>query len=742
MPSASTTKSKSATAARPKAATAAKKAAAKAPAKPKAGTKKAKAPAEATETGHAGAAAEPAPKKPARSKAEKVEAAAPAAPVAAETPVEPKAPPAAEKKVAPEEKSGHPAEPKAAPVAKAKPEAPAKAPAPEPKAVAPEPQPPAAPEAPEAPEAAKILHLKPPITVKDLAEHLNAKSYQIIHDLMGMNVFASLTQALDTEVAKKVCASRGFTLEVEKRGAPQPPPVIEQPPEPPPAPVVDDMVSRPPVITFMGHVDHGKTSLMDAIRKANVVSGEAGGITQHIGAYVIDHGKQKITFLDTPGHAAFSAMRARGANLTDIVVLVVAADDGIMPQTMEAISHAKAAGVKILVALNKMDLPGANPDRVKKQLQEQGLVPEEWGGETIVCEVSATKKTGIEKLLENMVALAEILEIKATAKGSARGRVVEAALESGRGPTATVLIQSGTLRVGDAFLSGDYWGKVKALMDDRGRSVKEATPAMPVKVVGFSGVPQAGESFDVLRNEREARGTSEERLNAKRLGKLERRPGVTLENLFEALEESKNKQLNVVLKADVQGSLEAITTALTGIESEKVTLSIIHGAVGPITESDMNLAAASNAVVIGFAVRTENSAATAAKREGVQIKLFSVIYELIDQVREAMAGLLDPIERETSVGTALCKKVIELSKYHVAGCAVINGRITKSGRARILRNRQPIYDGQIVTLKRFQDEVNEVRNGLECGIRLSHFDDYQAGDLIECYQLEKIPQQL
>ncbi len=722
MPSAPTTKSKSSTAAKPKAASAPKKATAT-KAAPKAHGEPAPAP---------GDAAPKAAEK--KAKAETPETAAP-----------PKAPAKrpSRAKAAPKPAAHAPAP---TPVAAAKPSVAAKA---QPEPASPPPQPAAPPAAAPAPEAApaeqpKILHLKPPITVKDLAEHLNAKPYQIIHDLMGMNVFAGLTQALDTEVAKKVCTARGFTLEVEKRGSPPPPPVVVVEPEPPPvvATPTDDLVARPPIITFMGHVDHGKTSLMDAIRKANVVAGEAGGITQHIGAYTVEHGKQKITFLDTPGHAAFSAMRARGANLTDIVVLVVAADDGLMPQTLEAISHAKAAGVKIIVAINKIDLPGANVDRVKKQLQEQELVPEEWGGETIVCEVSATKKIGIDKLLENMVALTEILELKSSHKGAAKGRIVEAALESGRGPIATVLIQSGSLRVGDAFLCGDYWGKVKGMIDDRGRNVKEATPAMPVKVIGFSGVPVAGEPFEVVRSERDARSTSEQRLDDKRLGKLERRTGVTLENLFEALESVKGKVLNIVLKADVQGSLEAITSALNGIESQKVSLSIIHGAVGPITESDVNLAAASNAVIIGFATRTENSAASAAKREGVQIKLFSIIYELIDQVREAMAGLLDPIERETTIGAALCKKVIDLSKYRVAGCAVVNGRITKSGRARVLRNRQPIYDGQIVTLKRFQDEVNEVRNGLECGIRLGNFDEYQAGDLIECYQLEKIPQQL
>lgn len=592
----------------------------------------------------------------------------------------------------------------------------------------------------------KKIVIKPPIIVKELAVRLNCKPYQLVHDLMEMNIFAALNQMLEVDVARKLCEKRGFTFEIEKRDHEAA--TVHKPKEQPIAPPVtvkveqEELSFRAPIITFMGHVDHGKTSLMDAIRQTQVAKGETGGITQHIGAYTVQWQGNRITFLDTPGHAAFSAMRARGANLTDIVVLVVAADDGIMPQTLEAIAHAKAAGVKIMVALNKVDLPSVDLNRVKGQLQEQGLQPEEWGGETIVCEVSATKKTGIDRLLENMTVLAEVLELKANPKGFAKAVVIEAELEQGRGATATVLVQTGTLDIGDPFICGDHWGKVKSLFDDQGKPIKSAGPSTPVKVLGFSGVPLAGEALEEMKNEREARILSEERQTQKRLGRLEVKNRVTLENLLETLQNTENKALRIILKGDVQGSVEAISDALNQINNDKVGLEIIFKSVGPITESDVMLASASNAVIIGFNTKTENVAASAAKHEEVQIKLYSIIYELIDQVKEAMAGLLDPILRETVIGTALCKQVIKLSKYPVAGCVVQNGRITKSGRARVLRNRQPIYDGGIVALKRFQDEVGEVRSGLECGLRLGDFGDYEVGDIIECYQLEKVAQKL
>ena len=510
----------------------------------------------------------------------------------------------------------------------------------------------------------KIVVIKPPIIVKDLATKLGLKPYQIIHHLMEMNIFTSAAQALEEEVARKLCVKLGFTFEIEKRekgaGQVHAPVKIVEPPKPQPA-TPSELQPRPPVITFMGHVDHGKTSLLDAIRKARVAAGEAGGITQHIGAYTVKRGAQTITFLDTPGHEAFTAMRARGANVTDIVVLVVAADDGIMPTTVEAINHARAAKVQIMVAINKIDLPGANLVRVKGQLQEQGLVAEDYGGDTIICEVSATKGIGIEKLLEMMLLQAEILELRANPRGQSRGTVIEAQFEQGRGPTATVLVQQGTLHVGDAILAGPFYGRVKALINDLGQSVKEAGPSIPVKILGLDGAPSPGEEYNVLKNEREARELAGDRRDKLRLGKLEAPPRITLENLFEAIADEKHKVLKLIIKGDVQGSIEAIVASLKKIDSKKIDLDIVLATAGAISESDILLAKASQAVVIGFNTRTDNAAANAAKREGVQIKLFSIIYELIDQVKEAMAGLLEPEMRESVIGHAEVKRVFDLS---------------------------------------------------------------------------------
>jgi len=591
----------------------------------------------------------------------------------------------------------------------------------------------------------KIVVIKPPIIVKDLAAKLGLKPYQIIHHLMEMNIFTSANQSVEEEVARKLCVKLGFTFEIEKRekgaGQVHAPVKIVEPPKPEPV-QASELESRPPVITLMGHVDHGKTSLLDAIRQARVAAGEAGGITQHIGAYTVKRGKHTMTFLDTPGHEAFTAMRSRGANVTDIVVLVVAADDGIMPTTIEAINHARAAKVQIMVAINKIDLAGADLRRVKGQLQEHGLVPEEYGGDTIICEVSATKGIGIEKLLEMMLLQAEILELKANPRGHSRGTVIEAQFEQGRGPTATVLVQHGTLRVGDAILAGPYYGRVKALINDLGQNVKEAGPSIPVKILGLDGAPSPGEEYNVLKNEREARELAEDRHDKLRLGKLEAPPKMTLENLFEAIADEKHKVLKLIIKGDVQGSVEAIVASLKKIQSEKIDLEVVLSSAGAISESDILLAKASQAIVIGFNTRTDNAAANAAKREGVQIKLFSIIYELIDQVKEAMVGLLDPELRETPLGTALVKQVFHLSKYPVAGCSVQSGRIVRNARARVVRKRQPIYDGAVVTLKRFQDDASEVRAGLECGIRLGDFNEYLADDVIECYQLEKFTQTL
>jgi translation initiation factor IF-2 len=591
----------------------------------------------------------------------------------------------------------------------------------------------------------KIIHIKPPIIVKDLAAQLGLKNFQLIKELMDdFNIFANPNLTVEPEVATKLCDKHGFVFEMERREKGGGVHKVEQVVVAPPPPVIEkeeELKLRAPIITFMGHVDHGKTSLMDAIRKTRVAAGEAGGITQHIGAYTVDYKGTRITFLDTPGHAAFTAMRARGANVTDIVVLVIAADDGLMPQTIEAINHAKAAPhVKIMVAINKIDLPSANIDRVKQQLQEHDLTPEDWGGETIVVPVSATKGTGIDELLENMAVQAEVMELKASPTATPRGTVIEAQVEAGRGPTATVIVQMGTLKVGEPFICGDYGGKVKSLVDDRGQPLKSAGPSTPVKVLGFTGLPNAGDELLVMESEKSAKVLSEERLAAKRAEKLSMPQRATLESLLEAADGK--KVLRLVLKCDAQGSLEALTASLGQIQSKKIDLEMIHSGVGPISESDILLASASNAVVVGFNIKVESNAVGTAKREGVQVKLYSIIYELIDQIKEAMAGLLDPEHRETVIGHAEVKQVFQLSRGIVAGCLVSDGRVSRTARARVLRRRQPVYDGGLSTLRRFQDDVKEVRVGLECGIKLGDFNEYQVGDIIECYQLEQVAQKL
>lgn len=591
----------------------------------------------------------------------------------------------------------------------------------------------------------KVINIKPPIAVRVLAEELGLKPFQLIKDLMSLQIFANLNQSVESDVVAKICEMHGFVFERERKDTSKGHHKVEAKVEVPKAPEPaksDELKLRAPIITFMGHVDHGKTSLLDAIRKARVAAGEAGGITQHIGAYSVERNGQKITFLDTPGHAAFTAMRARGANVTDIVVLVVAADDGLMPQTLEAISHAKAAKVKIMVAINKIDMPSANPDRVRTQLQEKGLTPEDWGGDTICIPVSATKGTGISDLLDSMLLEAEMLELKTSSALDARCTVIEAQVEQGRGPTATVIVRMGTLRTGDIFVCGNQWGKVKQLSNDLGKPIKEAGPSTPVKILGLSGLPNAGDELVVMDCEKSARFLSEERLADLRDTKLSSPQRTTLENLFASIASDAKPTLKAIVKCDVQGSLEAVVSSLKEIPQKKISLDIIHSAVGPITESDVMLASASNTVIIGFGTKTENSAAQAAKREGVQIKLFSIIYELLDQVRESMSGLLAPELREAIIGHAEVKQVFDLTKGKVAGCIVTDGRIARSARARVLRRRQPIYDGGMATLRRFADEVKEVRSGLECGIKLGDFTEYLPEDIIECYTLEKIAQQL
>jgi len=576
--------------------------------------------------------------------------------------------------------------------------------------------------------------------VRELADQLKQKPFKIIADLMELGVFANVNQAIDEATAQKVCAKYGFRFEVEKRErgagvvhAPVRKVELDQEDKP------EDLKPRAPVVTIMGHVDHGKTTLLDVIRKSDVAAGEAGGITQHIGAYTISfpHPERKnelaqVTFLDTPGHAAFSSMRARGANVTDIVVLVVAANDGVMPQTIEALNHARAAKVPIIVAVNKMDHPNANALKVRQQLQDKGLVPDDWGGDTIFVEVSALTRQGVDKLIEMILLQADLLELKANPNRRAKGNVIESGLEPG-GPTATVLVRKGTLRVGDVIICGHFYGRVRALINEEAKRLKEAGPSVAVKVLGLNGVPEAGLEFAVVEDERSARQLSEERKEQARLQGQETARKVTLENLFATLESQQSKVLKVVVKADTQGSVEAIVDALKKIESDKVTLEIIHSAVGTITESDVALASASNAVILGFHTRVDSGVADRAKHEGVQIKLYAIIYELIDEVKESMAGLLEPILKEVVFGSAEVRKIFELSKgVPVAGCVVSSGRIAK-GKVRVRRRKEIIYEGLIMSLRRFQDEVTEVRAGLECGIRIEGFSQYQVGDIIECY---------
>ena len=600
------------------------------------------------------------------------------------------------------------------------------------------------------PADAQVISIKPPIVVRDLAEQLKQKPFKIIADLMEAGVFASVNQAIDDKVAQRICAKYGFRFEVEKRERGSG--LVHTQVKTLELDVEDklaDLVPRAPVVTIMGHVDHGKTSLLDVIRKSNVAAGEAGGITQHIGAYTISfpHPERKkelaqITFLDTPGHAAFSSMRARGANVTDLVVLVVAANDGVMPQTLEALSHARAAKVPLLVAINKMDHPNANALRVRQQLQDKGLVPDDWGGDTIFVEASALTKQGVDKLIEMILLQADLLELKANPNRHAKGNVIESGLEPG-GPTATVLVRKGTLRLGDVIICGHYYGRVRALINEEGKRLKEAAPSVAVKVLGLNGVPEAGLEFSVVEDEKAARDLAEQRAQeAKALGQESTRAKVTLENLFDQLAETTSKVLKVVVKADTQGSVEAIVDALKKIESDKVSMEVIHSAVGTITESDVALASASHAVILGFHTRIDSGVADKAKHEGVQIKLYAIIYELIDQVKEGMAGLLEPLLKDITVGAAEVRKIFALSKgAPVAGCMVLSGRIVK-GKVRVRRRKEIIYEGIAQSLRRFQDEVNEVRAGMECGIRIEGFSEFQVGDNIECYTMEKIVQKL
>ncbi|MFA6568442.1 MAG: translation initiation factor IF-2 [Victivallales bacterium] len=597
-------------------------------------------------------------------------------------------------------------------------------------------------------ESKDEIHLKSPIIVKNLAEALGKKPNEIIGTLLTFNVLASINQTVEPEVAKKVCKKFGISLVVDRREKDEH--VSKQEDHKPSTPEEEmeekdkpeDLVERPPVVTFLGHVDHGKTSLQDAIRKTNVAAKESGGITQHIGASVVNVSGKTITFIDTPGHEAFTAMRARGAKATDIAILVVAADDGFMPQTIEALNHAKAAGVPIIVAINKMDLPGADPDKVIRQMQQNGLMSEEWGGEVGAVRVSAVTGDGIDKLLARIILEAEMLQLKANPKRAARGVVLEAQLEQGHGPTASVLVQTGNLKRGDCVLCGKYYGKVKTMINVLGEPVENASPSTPIKLVGLSGVPAAGATF-IVCNEKEAKKIAEEREAESRTTGLEAENtaqgigGTNLEDLMKRLEKGQKQTLSIIIKADVQGSVEAIAESLKKFPSEKIQIDILHSGIGAITENDVLLAAASSAIVVGFHVRVNPGVNSLAKKQQVEIRLYSIIYELIEDLKDALAGKLAPDQREKELGTTKIIKIFEISKGpKVCGCMVEKGLIRVGAKARVYRNSELIFNGSVQSLRRFQDDVKEVRQGLECGIRLDNFLDFHEGDIIQAYEIE------
>ncbi len=589
------------------------------------------------------------------------------------------------------------------------------------------------------------ISIKPPIIVSVLAEMMGLKPFEIMKDLIQLEVFVAPNQAIEPEVAEKVCEQHGFVFEREKRekggGVHKVEEVIEEP-EPEEDEPAEKLELRAPIITFMGHVDHGKTSLLDYVRKSKVVDGEAGGITQHIGAYRVEHQGHPITFIDTPGHAIFTEMRARGADVTDIVVLVVAADDGIMPQTKEAISHAKAAEKTIIVAINKCDVAGADPMKVKTQLMEHDLMSTDLGGKTETVEVSAITGQGMDELAELMALQAEVLELKANPGANARAAVIEAKIQAGKGPTATVIVEAGTLEVGTPFICGPYAGKVKLLLNDRNEQVQQAGPATPVEVLGFAELPNVGDELVAMENERAAKKLSDERQLERRQQRLERPRKSRMEDMLALVEGGEKVELKLILKCDVQGSVEAICRAIGDVESDKVDVNFIHAAAGSISESDILLASSADAVVLGFNVKVESNGVKAAKREGVQVKLYSIVYELIDQVKDAMLGLLEPELREKILGHAEVKQVFKVKRGRAAGCLVSDGKVTRTAHARVLRDGTPVFDGKMSTLRRIQDDVEEVKQGIECGIRLGEFNEYEVGDVIECYALEKIEQSL
>ncbi|EPR34972.1 initiation factor 2 [Alkalidesulfovibrio alkalitolerans DSM 16529] len=576
--------------------------------------------------------------------------------------------------------------------------------------------------------AKRKLRIEDAIRVGDMAHQMGVKAPEIIRVLMGLGVLATINQSLDIETAGVVATEFGY--EVEKVGFSEETFLIPSETDKP-----EDMKPRPPVVTIMGHVDHGKTSLLDAIRSSDVTAGEAGGITQHIGAYHVQTARGEVVFLDTPGHEAFTAMRARGAKVTDIVVLVVAADDGVMEQTREAINHSKAAGVPLVVAVNKMDKEGANPDRVKRELSELGMMPEEWGGETIYAYVSAKQRQGLDELLEMILLQAEVLELKANPDKPARGHIVEAKLDKGRGSLGTLLISEGTLRQGDAFVCGLQWGKVRAMFNDQGKKIKKAGPAMPVEVQGFDGLPEAGDEFVCVADEKVARRIADERQMKQRERELAKESKVTLESFLKSKPDQDVKTLNLVVKTDVQGSLEAIADALAKASTEKVKINIIHSGAGAITESDILLASASEAIIIGFNVRPNAKVKDVADQQHVEIRFYDIIYKLVGEIRDAMAGMLAPVISENYLGQAEVRELYHISRIGtIAGCGVIDGKIRRDAKIRLIRDGVVVHTGEMSSLKRFKDDVKEVSKGYECGITINNYNDIKTGDIIEAFE--------
>jgi translation initiation factor IF-2 len=582
----------------------------------------------------------------------------------------------------------------------------------------------------------RIVQMQATITVQDFANQLGVKANEIIRKLMGMGQMTTLNASIDFDTAtliaaeykyevKNVAFNEGTLLGAAEQDAPE------------------TLVTRPPIVTIMGHVDHGKTTLLDSLREANVAAGEAGGITQHIGAYTVEKNGKLITFIDTPGHEAFTVMRARGANVTDIVILVVSADDGVMPQTREALSHAQAAKVPIIVAMNKIDKPGANPEKIKQGLAELNLLAEDWGGQTPFIPVSALKKTNLDKLLEAILLQSEIMELKANANTRASGTVLEARLEKGRGPVVSLLVSRGTLRVGDAVVSGPYSGKVKAMMDDKGKTVKEVLPGIAAEVLGFEGVPNAGEKFASADDEAGAREIAQHRVDVTREKAAASVGKITLDQLFSKIKAGDMKELAVVLKADVFGSVEAIRDSLIKLSNEKVTVKVIHAAPGGVTESDVLLASASNAIILGFGVRPETKARQLAEAEHVDIRSYTIIYELIDDVKKAMTGLLDKLKVEKFLGRAEVRQIFSVPKIGViAGTSVVDGKIIRGANVRLLRDSRVIFEGKLGSLKRFKDDAKEVATGFECGIGIENYNDLKPGDIIEAYQIELVAPEL